>query len=207
MSTRDSFHRSATHAHALLSLGSVCNSMGDASRGIKCFEEAMALQLASGGKYSPVYATAIRSLASALLRRGECRRAAVLMQECVQVSAAVNGRSAEHADTLALQAEVLLKTKAIEPAIASLQECAAIRGSVLGSEHAEYLSTLQQLSALYVSSRRHAKAIQTLLEERAARLRMAGAGAHVHASALQLACIVMQPALIKWSLPEGMLCS
>lgn len=132
--TRDSFHRSATHASALLSLGMCQHCTGDIVGARRSLEEAVSLQASTGGKYTSVYVSAARHLAAVLLACGDVSGAEALARECCALCPVVMGpESLEHATALQLQADIAMKQRHTDTAIACLQACVNIRKGVLGA--------------------------------------------------------------------------
>lgn len=175
--TRDSFHRQVTHGSALLSLGSAYLSCGDSDRAASALEEALTVQAGSGGKYTHVYVLALRTLATVRLGKGEYKQADALLKECCALAPVVFGPS--HPDSgaaLQCHAEVLLRLGFVDKAATTLQACAHIQRAC---GDPDYLQTLQQLSGLYVTSRKPGKAIDTLLLEREVLARRGLSGTHL----------------------------
>lgn len=168
--TRDSFHRHATHASALLCLGMSCIAQSDFERARLRLEEACSVQAATAGKHTSVYIAALRNLAAVFQHSKDYRQADVLLRECCSLCPAVLGEtSLEFAAALRALAEVQTCLGWQSKAAVAMQTCARIQLAAGPAGIDEYLTTLQQLSSLYVSTRQHDKAISTLIEERRVR--------------------------------------
>lgn len=172
--TRDSFHRQTSHASALLALGQCFHAAGELANARKTLEEALSVQTSTGGKHTLAYVSALRSLATVLAGQRMFRQADALLLECVALCPLVCGpASSEYSSALRAHAEVQSSLGQWDRAAGSLASCVDVTRRVPGGDP---VPALQQLGALYVTTKRYAKAVDTLLAERACRLERGDGG-------------------------------